>query len=834
MKKLLYPTVLLLILVVLAACGGGTETPTEEPTEIPPTPEPEVQVAAIDEIIDITWQWTDLVEIEPASQSVVPDPENYTIVFRADGSAEIKADCNRVSATYTQQGSALIISLGPSTMAACGEDSLDQQFLELVDKVNSFGLLAGDLKLSGESFTMGLMNAGSAEIELVNPGDLLDNLWAWERHFIPETNLEERIADPSSYTLTFNEDDSFNFQADCNLGIGNFTATENGQMQMELGPLTLAECGPDSRFQDMLDMLTAVQEFKFDEGGEVLVLIGPSGSPMNYFRHKEPEPATRCPIEDPALLRLDTQGLPYFWQANDLPATEYDNSLPPGAVGLPAHLQVNFGVVNPQDRLPGDPIIYIIPVDDYKSLWEQEGDSSVTLRVNQLQDLLREKPDEFPTSGMPILPFEEVTGANDLAVQGEYLEFDWFSGLRYVGRFIQDPSPVVNDGLFYIFQGFNEENSCMISFFYPVSSDQLPTTVEDVSDNELESLDADPTAYINERIETLNNLIDSDWEPTLNTLDAVIGSLTYLTPTQTGINLTGVQWGWTELTETQPASQSIITDPENYTLVFQPDGGLQILADCNSGFATYTIDGETMTIDVGVLTSAVCGGESLSSLFLDLLERVGSYELNQDELVLNLAEVAGTMRFTNLGPGFSVPAPGEGVPTAVALEPVNVRSGPGAQYSSYGVVSIGTSGEVIGISEDGEWWVVKVSITYAPDGRGWVMGDFVEVTNAEDVPVIPTPPLGDIEFPPPASGAPTATVLQPVNVRSGPSTDYLSYGIAPIGARAEVVGISEDGTWWVLKIPADLSAESQGWVSADFVEVTGGANAPVIPAPPLP
>lgn len=834
MKKLIYLSMVLVTFALLAACGGA-ETPTEEPTVVvAATPEEAIQTTSLESILDISWQWLELVETEPASQSIVPDPENYTLIFREDGIAEIKADCNQVGATYTQQGNALIITLGPSTMAACGDDSLDQQFLETLDRVNSFGMLAGDLKLTGETFTMGFENGGSAVIETVNPADLQNKLWAWERHFIPETNLEERIDDPTSYTLTFNADESFNFKADCNLGIGSYTATENGQIQMELGPITLAECGPDSRFQEMLDMMAAVQEYRFEEDGEVLVLIWPAGGPADYFRAVEPEPVSACPVVEPAYIRLDTLDLPYFWQANTVPGTPYDNSLPPGAIGLPQHIQVNFGVVNPQDRLPGDPIVYIIPVDEYQQLWEQEGDDSITRRIVQLQEMLVEQPESFPTSGLPVLPFEEVAGVNDLAVQGEYLEFDWFKGIRFVGRFSQDPNPVINEGLFYIFQGFNEDDSCLISFFYPVRTDQLPDSAEDVSTEELESVDADPTGYIAEKADSLNNLIASDWEPDLNTLDTVIGSLAYVLPAQAGTSLTDVQWGLTELTETQPASQSIIPDPENYTLVFQPDGGLQILADCNSGFGSYTIDGDSMAIEIGVLTTAVCGSESLSSLFLDLLERVGSYELSQEELVLNLAEVAGTMRFTNLGPGFSVPGPGEDVPTAVAIEPINVRSGPGSQYPSYGVVSIGTSGEVIGISEDGEWWVVKVSIEYAPDGRGWVKGEFVEVTNAENVPVIPTPPLGDIEFPPPESSAPTATVLQPVNVRSGPSTDYLSYGIAPAGATAEVVGVSEDGLWWVVKISVDLSPEGQGWVSADFVEVTGGEDAPVIPAPPLP
>jgi heat shock protein HslJ/uncharacterized protein YraI len=833
MKKSIFLLMISFLFVLLAACGTA-ETPTEEPTPAPTATEESIQTTSMESILDITWQWVDLVETEPASQSIVPDPENYTVIFRADETVEIQADCNQVLGSYTEQGSALIITLGPSTLAACGENSLDQQFLSKLDQVNTFGMLAGDLKLTGESFTMGFENGGTAQIELVNPGDLQDKLWTWERHFNPETNLVERIDDPGSYTLTFNADETYAFKADCNLGSGGYTATDKGQIQLLAGPLTLAECGPDSRYQDMVTMLAAVSEYRFEENGDVLLLVQPGGEAVDYFRAAEPESSIACPVVDPAYIRLDTQGLPYFWQANTVPGTPYDNSLPPGAVGLPPHMEINFGVVNPEDRLPGDPIIYVIPVDEYIQLWEQEGDNSITLRIEQLQEMLNEQPEPFPTSGLPVLPFEEVTGVNDLAVQGEYLDFDWFSGMRFVGRFSQNPTPVTNEDLFYIFQGFNEDNSCLISFFYPVRTDLVPDTAEDVPDDELESVDSDPSAYLDGKIEALNNLIASDWDPDLNTLDAVIGSLAYTLPAQGGTSLTNVLWGWTELTETQPASQSIIPDPENYTLVFQPDGGLQVLADCNSGFGTYAIDGDLMSIEIGVLTKAICGADSLSSLFLDILSRVDSYDLSQEELVLNLVEVVGTMRFTNLGPGFSLPGPGEGVPTAVATEPINVRSGPGSQYSSYGVVSIGTSSEVIGVSEDGEWWVVKVSIEYAPDGRGWVNAEFVDVTGAENVPVIPTPPLGDIEFPPPESGSPTATVLLPVNVRAGPSTDYSSFGIAPTGARAQVVGTNEDGTWWVIKVSADLSPEEQGWVSADFVEVLGGENVPVIPDPPLP
>jgi uncharacterized protein YraI len=71
-------------------------------------------------------------------------------------------------------------------------------------------------------------------------------------------------------------------------------------------------------------------------------------------------------------------------------------------------------------------------------------------------------------------------------------------------------------------------------------------------------------------------------------------------------------------------------------------------------------------------------------------------------------------------------------------------------------------------------------------------------------------------------------------VRSGPSTEYPSYGIAPTGSQATVIGVSEDGAWWVVSVSTQLAPDGQGWVSADFVEVTGEEDVPVIPAPPQP
>ncbi|MCJ7701413.1 MAG: META domain-containing protein [Anaerolineales bacterium] len=119
-------SLLLLISISVGACGGLSST---EP------------------ITDITWQWTEWVETEPASQSLVPDSENYTLLLSSDGSLNIKADCNMVQGSYTLDGSSLMIELGPSTMAFCGEQSLDLLYLKLLSNVDSYTIEDGQLVL---------------------------------------------------------------------------------------------------------------------------------------------------------------------------------------------------------------------------------------------------------------------------------------------------------------------------------------------------------------------------------------------------------------------------------------------------------------------------------------------------------------------------------------------------------------------------------------------------------------------------------------------------------------------------------------------------------------
>jgi uncharacterized protein YraI len=169
-----------------------------------------------------------------------------------------------------------------------------------------------------------------------------------------------------------------------------------------------------------------------------------------------------------------------------------------------------------------------------------------------------------------------------------------------------------------------------------------------------------------------------------------------------------------------------------------------------------------------------------------------------------------------------------GEPQVVALEAVYVRSGPGEIYPAYGIAQKGMTGRVIGKSADNLWWQVAIPTKYVGTGNGWVSALYVSATNAENVPVVPNPPLppvinvGSVD-----TSGPYVTAITGVNVRSGPSTDAEVYGVAPVGARFQAIGVSADYQWYQVAIPTDLVASGSGWVNAPYVNAVNTGSLPV-------
>jgi heat shock protein HslJ len=116
-------------------------------------------------------------------------------------------------------------------------------------------------------------------------------------------------------------------------------------------------------------------------------------------------------------------------------------------------------------------------------------------------------------------------------------------------------------------------------------------------------------------------------------------------------SITGIQWQWAELTETEPTSQSVVPKPENFVLVLGADGSAAIKADCNMVLWTYTLEGDSLAFNtLGPGTLAFCGEESPDQLFLSKLGTGGTVGVEDERLVLELNDNAGRMVFDNGGP----------------------------------------------------------------------------------------------------------------------------------------------------------------------------------------
>ncbi len=194
-------------------------------------------------------------------------------------------------------------------------------------------------------------------------------------------------------------------------------------------------------------------------------------------------------------------------------------------------MQINFGVSDPADVQFGDPIIYIIPVEQYKQLWDDAGNSAVSDRLAMLEELLADKPD-LATVQVPVPPFEayKVMGAGNLGIiaQPEYLDVPWGSGFRFVATPMQGVDVILNRSAVYIEQDLTNDGAYLVSFIYPpVSTSELPDSIDEVSEEEFQQVNSDWVTYRQQKEDLLNSLSDSDWDPNLTGLDDVIDFLRF-------------------------------------------------------------------------------------------------------------------------------------------------------------------------------------------------------------------------------------------------------------------------------------------------------------------
>ena len=173
---------------------------------------------------------------------------------------------------------------------------------------------------------------------------------------------------------------------------------------------------------------------------------------------------------------------------------------------------------------------------------------------------------------------------------------------------------------------------------------------------------------------------------------------------------------------------------------------------------------------------------------------------------------------TPSAPAEPTPAPSnpEAEQTAKTTEYVNFRTGPGTNYSSKGVISLGTTVTVTDTSNS-QWYAVRL----ANGSTGYIFAQYIKITSTPSATATPAP------TPTPAPSDPskeqTAKTTEYVNFRTGPGTNYSSKGVIPSGTAITVTDTS-NSQWYAVR----LADGSTGYIYAQYIKIT---SATAMPAP---
>ncbi|MFS0787783.1 SH3 domain-containing protein [Shouchella sp. 1P09AA] len=135
--------------------------------------------------------------------------------------------------------------------------------------------------------------------------------------------------------------------------------------------------------------------------------------------------------------------------------------------------------------------------------------------------------------------------------------------------------------------------------------------------------------------------------------------------------------------------------------------------------------------------------------------------------------------------------------SATTTARLNLRSGAGTSHRVLTTLPVGQKLELL--QKQGNWYQVK-----AGNQTGWVSSEFVQTSGGNNIDNS-NPSLG------------SATTTARLNLRSGAGTSHRVLTTLPVGQKLEL--LQKQGNWYQVK-----AGNQTGWVSAEFVQTSGGNN----------
>jgi heat shock protein HslJ len=318
-------------------------------------------------------------------------------------------------------------------------------------------------------------------------------------------------------------------------------------------------------------------------------------------------------------------------------------------------------------------------------------------------------------------------------------------------------------------------------------------------------------------------------------------------------SLPGTSWGLSSLNGLLPLTGTSIT------LELGVDGMATGSDGCNRFSLPYSVEGTSIHFgEPAAATMMACTQPVMdqASVYMQALEQASSYTLQSNHFsLLDGRQVLATFVSATqdlAGTKWQVTAYNNGRQAVVSVSlgseitaafdengQVTGNAGCNDYFAPYqasgGDIGIGPAGATrkscaspAGVMEQESAYLAALqsAATYT------IEADRLEMRDATGAIAVQMTRSIEIAVATPAPSTPTGRVTAPsgVNVRSGPGTNYPVIGVAPFGAEGAIVGRTADSQWWAVSVPS--APGGIGWVSDDYVAVTGVEDVPVIVVSP--
>ena len=586
-------------------------------------------------LIGTTWKLSGYHDGKSAFVSVLSGTE-ITAVFGEDGSVAGSASCNNYRGSHEVDGSALTFGPLATTRMACAEPEgiMDQEsaYLAALGSATAYEIKGDRLEMA---------NAEGIRIAAFTAADvpeIVGVVWKWEK-FLESNDDTIIVDDPEKYTLEFMPDGTFSIRADCNRASGTYTL-DGSSLSIEITVSTLAECEPDSLYDEYIKYLNAAVSYVTVDGELAISLIYDTGIMMFTEGSDEAgEPAREITLEG-ALWRLESYLSDQGELVSVLPDTEIAAEFEGGQVTGSAGCNSYFASYEVDGNslsvgMIGASAMYCDP----EARMTQEGNYLTALQSASSFAIADEELTIENADGEVVLTFS-VLDPTPLAgttwkLKGYHDGKSGFvsvlAGTEITAVFGEDGSVAGSAGC-NNFRGSYEIDGSAMTFGPLITTRMACADPEGIMDQESAYLTALGSANAYEI--TGNKLEITDPEGTR------VAAFTAADVPE----IVGVVWKW----ERSLASNDdilIVDDPERYTLEFMPDGSFSIRADCNRASGTYTLDGSSLSIEVTVSTLAECEPGSLYDEYIKYLNATVSYVTVDGELAISLIYDTGIMMF---------------------------------------------------------------------------------------------------------------------------------------------------------------------------------------------